>query len=66
MLPATFVYVGLGAAGRQVGSGSHRTPAEWALLGLGLAATVAVTVLLTRLARRELSRLRIENNTVRK
>jgi len=60
MLPATVVYVGLGAAGRQVGSGSHRTPAEWALLTLGLVATIAVTVMLTRLARRELARLRVD------
>jgi uncharacterized membrane protein YdjX (TVP38/TMEM64 family) len=36
---------GLGAAGRA------RTPAEWALYGVGLFATVAVTVYATRLAR---------------
>jgi uncharacterized membrane protein YdjX (TVP38/TMEM64 family) len=60
MLPATVVYVSIGAAGRQVGRGVQRSPAEWALLAAGLAATVAVTVCVTRLARRELSRLRID------
>ena len=63
MLPATVVYVSLGAAGRQVGSGAHRTPGEWALLAAGLAATIAVTVWVTRLARRELAGLRIEGDT---
>ncbi|HEY6929402.1 MAG TPA: VTT domain-containing protein [Thermoanaerobaculia bacterium] len=59
MLPATLVYVSLGAAGRSVGTGTHRTPAEWTLLAAGLAATVAVTITVTRIARRELARLRI-------
>lgn len=56
MLPATFLYVYLGHAGRSgltaaSGAGTERTPAEWALLGAGLVATVVVTVLLTRRAR---------------
>ena len=59
MLPATLVYVWLGAAGRAVGTGTRRTPAEWALLAAGLAATVAVTIYLTRIARRELEKLQI-------
>jgi len=61
MIPATLVYVSLGAAGRSVGAGTHRTPAEWALLAAGLAATVAVTTTVTRIARRELARVRIAN-----
>jgi uncharacterized membrane protein YdjX (TVP38/TMEM64 family) len=61
MIPATLVYVSLGAAGRSVGAGTHRTPAEWALIAAGLAATVAVTIAMTRIARRELARLRIAN-----
>jgi uncharacterized membrane protein YdjX (TVP38/TMEM64 family) len=56
MLPATVLYVYLGAAGRTIGQKTERSPWEWALLGVGLAATAAVTVLLTRVARRELSR----------
>ncbi|HKF41936.1 MAG TPA: TVP38/TMEM64 family protein [Thermoanaerobaculia bacterium] len=54
MLPATVLYVYLGAAGRTIGQGGHRSPWEWALLAVGLAATAAVTVLLTRVAKREL------------
>jgi uncharacterized membrane protein YdjX (TVP38/TMEM64 family) len=64
MLPATVVYVSLGAAGRAAGTGARRTPAEWALLAAGLAATAAVTVFVTRLARRELAKLRIATGGV--
>ena len=56
MLPATVLYVYLGAAGRTIGEKAPRSPWEWALLGAGLAATAAVTVILTRVARRELAR----------
>jgi uncharacterized membrane protein YdjX (TVP38/TMEM64 family) len=58
MLPGTLMYVYLGYAGRaslEATAGEHsRTPAEWALLGVGLLATVAVTVYVTRRARRAL------------
>ena len=60
MLPATVLYVYLGAAGRTIGEKTPRSLWEWALLGAGLAATAAVTVLLTRVARRELARVREE------
>ena len=56
MLPGTFLYVYLGHAGRAAAAGSGRTPAEWALLGAGLLATVAVTAYVTRLARRGMPR----------
>lgn len=59
MLPATVLYVYLGAAGRTIEEGGRRSPWEWALLALGLAATAAVTVLLTRVARRELAKTRV-------
>ena len=59
MLPATFLYVYLGAAGKTLGQGRERSPWEWGLLGLGLAATLAVTILLTRLARKELAKDRV-------
>lgn len=55
MLPATVLYVALGAAGASVSGGRGKGPWEWALLGAGLAATVAVTVILSRVARRELA-----------
>jgi len=55
MMPGTLMYVYLGSiAGdlAQVGTDQHaRTPAEWALYVVGLLATVAVTVYVTRIAR---------------
>ncbi len=53
MLPGTVMYVYLGSLARAAGERA-RTPAEWALYGAGLAATVTVTVLITRIARRAL------------
>ncbi|VTT99550.1 Putative uncharacterized protein OS=Rhodopirellula baltica (strain SH1) GN=RB11207 PE=4 SV=1: SNARE_assoc: DUF547 [Gemmataceae bacterium] len=59
MLPGTFLYVYLGHVGRagldaSAGAERARTPAEWALMAVGLLATVFVTVYVTRLARRAL------------
>jgi uncharacterized membrane protein YdjX (TVP38/TMEM64 family) len=55
MMPGTLMYVYLGSlAGdlASVGAGrGSRTPAEWALYAVGLLATVAVTVYVTRIAR---------------
>lgn len=53
MLPGTFLYVSLGAAGAEAATGGDR--ARLALLGVGLAATLAVTLLLARSARRRLA-----------
>ena len=55
MMPGTVMYVYLGSlagdlASLGAGRGS-RTPAEWALYAVGLLATVAVTVYVTRIAR---------------
>ena len=55
MLPATVLYVYLGAAGGAVGQG-RRTPAEWTLFVIGLLATAAATWMVGRAARRALSR----------
>jgi len=56
MLPGTFLYVYLGhITGAAVGAKRARTPAEWAMLGVGLLATVIVTVYITRLARSKLN-----------
>jgi uncharacterized membrane protein YdjX (TVP38/TMEM64 family) len=57
MMPATVLYVYLGAAGRAAAGGEARSPAEWALFAGGLLATLAVTVMVTRVARRELKAL---------
>lgn len=58
MLPGTVMYVYIGSlAGDLAGLGRAeraRTPAEWALYGVGLAATVAVTVFVTRIASKAL------------
>jgi uncharacterized membrane protein YdjX (TVP38/TMEM64 family) len=55
MLPGTVLYVYLGAAGRvAVGGARKQSPWEWVLLAAGLVATVVVTVVLARAARKEL------------
>jgi uncharacterized membrane protein YdjX (TVP38/TMEM64 family) len=60
MLPGTLMYVYIGSLGGQVaaaagGVESARSASEWALLAVGLAATIAVTVAITRIARRALA-----------
>lgn len=60
MIPGTFMYVYAGHAAGQVAAGTAGAgpegPGRWILLVLGLLATVAVTVLVTRTARRALAR----------
>jgi uncharacterized membrane protein YdjX (TVP38/TMEM64 family) len=59
MIPGTVMYVYLGSlAGdlASLGAGGHtRTTAEWVLYGVGLLATVAVTIFVTRVARKALA-----------
>ena len=55
MLPGTFMYVYLGHLGGQglaaaTGGGGGKSAGQWALLVVGLLATIAVTVYVTRLA----------------
>jgi hypothetical protein len=70
MLPGTFMYVYLGNIGTEelrsaTGAERAKTPAEWALLGVGLLATIAVTVYVTRLSRKALrQRTRIGERTL--
>jgi uncharacterized membrane protein YdjX (TVP38/TMEM64 family) len=58
MMPGTLLYVYLGFAGRavaQVAAGrTERSPAQYAAWTIGLIATLAVTIYVTRLARRAL------------
>jgi uncharacterized membrane protein YdjX (TVP38/TMEM64 family) len=62
MMPGTVMYVYLGSLAGSLAElgakegGRARSPAEWALYAVGLIATVAVTVVITRIARRALSR----------
>lgn len=63
MMPGTLLYTYLGSLAGDLaalGAGrAQRTPLEWALYGAGLLATAAVTVFVTRLARKALAQ-RIE------
>ncbi|RME03124.1 MAG: TVP38/TMEM64 family protein, partial [Deltaproteobacteria bacterium] len=59
MLPGTLMYVYLGSLAGDLatlGAGTGtKTPAQWGLTLVGLAATVAVTIYVTRIARRALA-----------
>ncbi len=61
MMPGTLMYVYIGSLGGNLarlginGSERIRTPAEWVLFFAGLVATVAVAVMVTRIARKALS-----------
>lgn len=52
MLPGTFMYVYLGSLGSKALSGEETSLGEWILRGVGLLATVVVTVYITRLAKK--------------
>lgn len=58
MLPGTILYVYLGTVGKAgvqaAGQGHHRSPWEWTALGLGLVATLVVTIWVTRIASKAL------------
>jgi uncharacterized membrane protein YdjX (TVP38/TMEM64 family) len=63
--PGTLLYVYLGAAGKAgltaaAGQSSGRSAWEYLLFSLGLVATVVVTVWVTRIARRELSKSEVD------
>ncbi|MBI4027748.1 MAG: VTT domain-containing protein [Verrucomicrobia bacterium] len=59
MIPGTVMYVYLGSlvgSLASLGQGGHqRTTAEWTLYGVGLLATVVVTIYVTRIAKKALS-----------
>lgn len=59
MLPATLLYVYLGSTGKSVAGEARRSPWEWALLAAGLLATAAVTVILARVARKQLKNQKV-------
>jgi uncharacterized membrane protein YdjX (TVP38/TMEM64 family) len=60
MIPATVLYIYIGSLAGSLAelganrTGHVRTPAEWTLYTVGLAATGAVTIIITRIARRAL------------
>jgi len=59
MIPGGVMYVYLGSLAGSLatlgGQGGGRTPAEWALYGIGLLATVVLTIFITRIARKALA-----------
>ncbi|GGA09930.1 hypothetical protein CYANOKiyG1_22880 [Okeania sp. KiyG1] len=58
MMPGTIMYVYLGSLAGSLATlgteGGTRTTAEWILYGVGLIATIAVTVYVTKIARKAL------------
>src|SRR5262245_18429687 len=56
MMPGTVIYVYLGSLARAGSGGQQCTPAQWAHYGVGLLATVVVTLFITRIARRALAK----------
>lgn len=56
MLPGTFLYVYLGSLGKTAAAGGETSMAEWVARGVGLAATIAVTVYVARLAQKAIEK----------
>jgi uncharacterized membrane protein YdjX (TVP38/TMEM64 family) len=52
MIPGTFLYVYLGAAGKQAATGTAAGPWKWLLFGAGLVLTVIVTIWISHLAKK--------------
>jgi uncharacterized membrane protein YdjX (TVP38/TMEM64 family) len=55
MLPGTVMYVYLGSLAQAASGERSRTTGEWILYGVGLLATIGVTIFVTRIARKALS-----------
>lgn len=55
MMPGTVMYVYLGSLAKAATGERTRTTGEWVLYGVGLLATVVVTVFVTRIAKRALA-----------
>lgn len=67
MLPGTFLYVYLGHVTQSaLGADRTRTPGEWIMLGIGLLATLVVSVYVTRLARSKIDQQVIDSNEIPK
>jgi uncharacterized membrane protein YdjX (TVP38/TMEM64 family) len=56
MMPGTVMYVYLGSIARLGATGAELTTGQRVLYGVGLAATLAVTIVITRIARRALAK----------
>jgi uncharacterized membrane protein YdjX (TVP38/TMEM64 family) len=56
MMPGTVMFVYLGSLAKAASGERARTTGEWALYGVGLFATVGVTIFVTRIAKQALAR----------
>ncbi len=56
MMPGTVLYVYLGSLAKAASGERTRTTGEWVLYGVGLLATVVVTVFVTRIAKKALTK----------
>lgn len=56
MMPGTVMYVYLGSLAKAATGERTRTTGEWVLYGVGLLATLVVTILVTRLAKKALAK----------
>lgn len=56
MMPGTLMYVYLGSLAKAASGERTRTTGEWVLYGVGLLATVAVTLFVTRIAKQALAK----------
>ena len=56
MMPGTIMYVYIGSLAKAASGERTRTTGEWVLYGVGLLATVVVTVVVTRLAKKALDK----------
>lgn len=56
MMPGTVMYVYVGSLAQAATGERTRTTGEWVIYGLGLLATVAVTLFVTRIARKALAK----------
>src|SRR5215470_110562 len=65
MIPGTVMYVYLGSLVNVSAGHRQRTTGEWVLYGIGLLATVVVTVFVTRLAKQALAKKIGSNDTER-
>ncbi len=52
MLPGTIMYVYIGSLGKAAAESNDKTPVQWAMYGIGLVATILVTVFITRIAQK--------------
>ena len=55
MMPGTVMYVYLGSLAKAATGTHSRSPGEWILYGVGLLATVVVTIFVTRIAQKALA-----------